>query len=392
MRRIVALGSGIAGWYALRTLSDQLQGRPHLELTILCEHNHLSYGPLLPGVASGQLEPADAALPFSRAVDDERRIVDAIERIDPTSREVIGEDAEYPFDALLLDAGLRTDCSVIHPDRAGGAHGVHTLGTVAGAVRIRDALRERLSRRDSTSTTVAIVGGGATGAQLAGHLASAAVDGEIEVVLFESEGRLISDHPPEMQVAAEQRLEEMDVTVRTNTHVQSAASGTVTLADESSETFDTLVWCGPKRGRTYGIGNDAPAVRDGFIAIDEAHRVRGMAAAFGCGASTRGATGREPSPRREKKQGTVAAKNLVASLSGQSLTQLEEKSAVLDGLLWLGSSHLAHRGGTLLEGWAAKTIFAGYHASVLPGAMSKARLASQWLTEPKSLLSAEPEN
>jgi NADH dehydrogenase FAD-containing subunit len=138
------------------------------------------------------------------------------------------------------------------------------------------------------------------------------------------------------------------------------------------------------------MGSDAPAVQDGFIAIDDAHRVRGMAAAFGCGASTRGATGRAPSPRREKKQGTVAAKNLVASLSGQSLTQLEEKSAVLDGLLWLGSRHLAHRGGTLLEGWAAKTIFAGYHASVLPGAISKARLAGRWLTESKPLLSTDP--
>ncbi|GEM_PF-5440355 len=390
MRRIVALGSGIAGWYALRTLSDQLQGRPHLELTVLCEQNHLSYGPLLPGVASGRLEPADVSLPFSRAVDDEKRIVDVIERIDPTSREVIGENAVYPFDALLLDPGLRTDWSLLHPDRTGGATGVHALRTVADAVRIRDELRERLTHPDSTSTTVAIVGGGATGVQLAGHLASAAVDGAIEVVLFESEGRLISDHPPEMQVAAEQRLTEMDVTVRTDTHVQSAASGRVTLEDESSETFDTLVWCGPKRGRTYGMGSDTPAVQDGFIAIDDAHRIRGMAAAFGCGASTRTATGREPSPRRKKKQGTVAAMNLVASLSGQSLRHLEQKSDVLDGLLWLGSNHLAHRGGTLLEGWAAKTIFAGYHASVLPGAMSKARLASQWLTESKPLLSAEP--
>jgi NADH dehydrogenase FAD-containing subunit len=348
MRRIVALGSGIGGWYAFRDLTGHLEGRPHIELTFLVEAKHFSYRPLLPAVVSGRFDPADVTLSFASAIEDNECTVDTIETVDRSAQQVVGTEAHYPYDALLIDGAHRT-----HPP----APSIHTLRDASDAIGLRDALRQRLHKESSTS--VAIVGGTATGVELAGHLASAAAEGQLNISIFESKGRLVADLPPEMQVAVRSHLEEAGVAVHTDTHV-----------DPSEVDADTVVWCAGGSLCGFGLTDE----------VDETLRLRDGAPVFRCGGESVG---------ERKRQGRLAAKNLVASLSGQALSRRDSASELLDGLLWLGSTYLAHRGGTLLEGWAARTIFIGYHASVLPGARAKTRLASNLFSDRPGLLPDE---
>lgn len=344
MRRIVALGRGIGGWYAFRDLTDHLEGRPHIELTFLVEAKHFSYRPLLPAVVSGRFDPADVTFSFASALEDNECVVDTIKTVDTSDQQVVGTEAHYPYDALLIDDAYRT-----HPP----APSIHALDDASDAIGLRDALRQRLHKESSTS--VAIVGGTATGVELAGHLASAAQE-QLEVALFESKGRLVPNLPPEMQVAVRSHLEETGVTVHTDACV-----------DPDDLHADTVVWCAGGSLCGFGLTDD----------VDETLRLRDGAPVFRCGGESVG---------ERKRQGRLAAKNLVASLSGQALSRRDSASELLDGLLWLGSTYLAHRGGTLLEGWAARTIFIGYHASVLPGARAKTRLAGNLFSDRPGLL------
>ncbi len=124
---------------------------------------------------------------------------------------------------------------------------------------IRARLLQCLSQ--SQTLNVAIVGGGATGVELAAELvqlttsaiAYGATDlsGRINITLIESGPRLLAAFPDDISAATQARLEALGITVLTSTRVTAATAQGFVLGDGSTLDASLKVWAaGVKASRT----------------------------------------------------------------------------------------------------------------------------------------------
>src|SRR3954454_8319653 len=111
--RIVVVGGGFAGFYALRYLHAHL--RPdQAELVLVTPNDYLLYSPLLPEVATGVIEARHIAVSLRRALPRVRLVLGHVRAVDLGGRTVtvtpaVGSGAAEiqvePWDQLVLVPG-----------------------------------------------------------------------------------------------------------------------------------------------------------------------------------------------------------------------------------------------------------------------------------------------
>ena len=174
--QVVIVGAGFAGLEASKALA-----KATVDVTLVDAYNHHCFQPLLYQVATAALSPADVAWPIRailRAQQNVRVIMARVTAIDVQANRVHTTEIDLPYDYLLLATGS-THSYFGHDDWAPFAPG---LKHIADATEIRrrfllaferaevvedEAARERL-------LTFVIIGGGATGVEMAGAIAEVA--------------------------------------------------------------------------------------------------------------------------------------------------------------------------------------------------------------------------
>jgi NADH dehydrogenase len=175
--RAVVLGCGFGGLAAARRLA-----RAGLDVTIVDRENHHLFQPLLYQVATAGLSGVQIAAPIRHLFRGRANVgvlmAEAL-AVDTTTRHVLldgGDRLEYDY--LVVATGA-THSYFGHPEWAGPAPGLKTLDD-ALVIRRRVLLAfERAERaRDEAARriclTLAVVGGGPTGVELAGTIAEIA--------------------------------------------------------------------------------------------------------------------------------------------------------------------------------------------------------------------------
>ncbi len=187
-------------------------------------------------------------------------IMDAVESIDldnKTAQSALG--VTVGWDYLVVAIGGRT--SYFGNDHwAEHAPGIKTLEdamrvrrTVLTSFELAEAIDDPDERRKLT--TIVVVGGGATGVELAGAMAELSTivfkkdfrridPTEARVVLIDGGGRLLSPFPEKLSASAKRQLEGLGVEVILNTRVQDIhADGVLLNNGETIETHNVL-WGG----------------------------------------------------------------------------------------------------------------------------------------------------
>ncbi len=178
--RIVVLGAGFAGLNALDELAKLARGRrteapaPRLLLTLVDRNSYSTFQPLLYQVATAGLTSADVAYPAWTAV---RKAGSGFRKgevtgLDTDARQVLLADGSVlGYDYLILATGV----SAAFFGVPGAAEHALSLYTRRDAIVLRDHLMAELERRSLTGQAgdlaITVVGGGATGVELAGTLA-----------------------------------------------------------------------------------------------------------------------------------------------------------------------------------------------------------------------------
>ena len=169
-RRIVIAGAGFAALSALRNLPYV----PGLGVTLVDQNSYSTFQPLLYQVATAGLTAADVAYPIRavahRTGAEFRRA--KITRVDPAGRQVcLADGTVLDYDYLILATGVTAAFFGV----PGAAEHAMSLYTRKDAVRLRDRLMAELDSRsvpgDDRDLYITVVGGGATGVELAGTLA-----------------------------------------------------------------------------------------------------------------------------------------------------------------------------------------------------------------------------
>ncbi len=252
--QVVIAGAGFGGLQATKALA-----RAPVDIVLVDAYNHHCFQPLLYQVATAALSPADVAWPIRAIVRSQKNvrvIMARVTGIDVETRRVHTSEIELPYDYLVLATGS-THSYFGHDDWAPFAPG---LKHIADATEIRRRFLLAFERAEVVEDeaerarllTFVIVGGGATGVEMAGAIAEVArrtlrhdfrrIDPRnSSIILIEAGPRLLPTFPGPLADYATRSLQSMGVEVELNRSVTGCDAQGVSLAGGRIAAA-TVVW------------------------------------------------------------------------------------------------------------------------------------------------------
>lgn len=267
--RVVILGGGFGGLSAALALKNA-----PVEITLLDRCNYHLFQPLLYQVATGSLSPANIASPLRQILRRQKNtkvwLAEAVD-IDASNRRVILSDGDVPYDTLIIATGS-THQYFGHDEWEKFAPGLKTVED-ATAIRRRILLAFEAAEREPDPAklkawmTFVIVGGGPTGAELAGALGEIAHDtlthdfrdidpSRTQIILVEGTDRALPTYPPKLSEAASKMLVRLGVTVRTGAMVTDIKADSVMIREgDRTEPIPTrtVLWAAGVLASPLGI-------------------------------------------------------------------------------------------------------------------------------------------
>ena len=306
---VLIVGGGYSGVHTARSV--RRAGRSASIVDPTGRHDFVTR---LAAVAGGTAPASDASAPLSDFADDV--IIGSM---------VAVRDGEVDLDdgtTLTADAVVLTAGAVpVTPPIDGIEHG-WPLRTESDAM----ALRTEIERSDA----VVIVGGGATGVQLAGAIATTHPD--VSITLIDGSDRLLAGMGDASGRDAERILQERGVVVRLGSEIDAIHERGVSINGES--VAGVPVWAAGFQARADEFG--LPVDDEGRVLVDRFLRVEGWTKTLAAGdiALHRTASGDElpMSAQIAVQAGDVAGRNAVRLLRGDTLDRagLAHRGWVLD--------------------------------------------------------------
>ena len=255
-KRVLIIGGGFAGLACAKQLAD----RPDVTVTLVDRENHHLFQPLLYQVATAALAAPDIARSLRQLMCKAANVtvlMDEITGIDPVQKEATSKHRVYAYDYLVLAAGAQTSYFG-NDDWAQYTLGLKSLDDAADIRRSVFGALERAELTDDVEErkrlmTVAIVGGGPTGVELAGAYSDLAkralktnyrrlnID-DLRVVLVQSGDRILKPFDNDQSQYTKDYLERRGVEIILGHRVTGVQEHTL-LFDEADPIYaETLIW------------------------------------------------------------------------------------------------------------------------------------------------------
>ncbi|WP_250507806.1 NAD(P)/FAD-dependent oxidoreductase [Caballeronia sp. GAFFF3] len=278
--RIVIVGGGAAGLELATRLGNSVGKRRRAEVILIDRFPTHFWKPLLHEVASGQIDASSHQIDYAAHAkwNHFRFEQGALANIDRGRRELVIDETTdidgrpllpkrtLAFDSLVLALGSVTNFFSI----PGAAQHALTLETVEQAETFRRRLLSSLLRSSHarqatpgaarTPVSVTVIGGGATGVELAAalrgsaemlreyHLASIDPASDIRIRLLEGAPRVLPALPERISTRAQDVLAKLGVEVRLGCRVRSVDEQAVSTADGETLTSDITIWAAGVEG------------------------------------------------------------------------------------------------------------------------------------------------
>lgn len=329
---VLVVGGGYAGLHAAAVV--QRSGVP---VTVVDRTGRHDFVTRLAAVAGGTAPVEDASRPV-RCFADLFAVASVVEVADGSV--TLSDGRTVTADAVVVTAGSAPSRPPVD-----GIELVHDLRSAEDAVALRGSI--------ARSPSVVVVGGGATGVQLAG--AAAVAHPSLTVHLVEAATRLVGGMPDAFSAGAMRILEGRNVQIH-------LGSGVERITEQGALVDGTLleglvVWAGGFSALAHHYG--VPTADDGRILVDEALRVLGNERTFAAGdiAAHRNAQGEAlpMSAQTAVRAGTAAGTNAARAVRGEPVraVDLRQIGWVLDlgghrGLAQIGPINLTAPGVDLI--------------------------------------------
>lgn len=291
-QRVLIIGAGFAGLAAVRALEGS-----GADVSLIDRNVYSTFQPLLYQVATGGLNPGDVAYAVRGFASkrDTRFRHGTVTKVDFDDRVVwFGDGGSLPYDWLIIATGVTANYFGV-PGAAEHSMAIYTRGE---AISLRDELMARLERiasgRGRDDANIVIVGGGATGVEMAGTVAELRTAGlsvafpeinpsRVRVVLVEQAPELLTPFHPSLRAYALRQLLDRHVDVRLNTAIREVTADSVIVGDGEVVHSDLTVWAAgvtaPEAVRAWGL----PHREGGRIAVGDDLRVDGFDRVFAVG-------------------------------------------------------------------------------------------------------------
>ncbi len=298
--KVVILGAGFGGLTAARALDGIA------DVTLIDRHNFQTFLPLLYQVSTAGLAADHVAYPIRGALRKSKvkfRMGSPIS-VDHKNKSVKLDSSEVlDFDYLIVALGSATNDFGIK----GVAENALGMKTVNEALNIRSEIMRRFEDlcrfEDDTKFSIAVVGGGPTGVEMAGAIAelkrgplssdNADAAKNIDVYLVEAGPRLLPALSPKLSQRTKKDLEKLGVKVLTDAVVKEVKPRQISFADGNKIPAEITVWAAGVKGEPTMKKLSIPQ-ESGRIAVDPTMQVSNYPYIFAIGdiAGAKGADGR----------------------------------------------------------------------------------------------------
>lgn len=291
-KQIVIVGGGIAGLLLAVKLGRLAKKKRLFDVTLVDRSFSYVWKPMLHNIAAGTTKDSNltiAFIPFAKkhgfrfvhgainAIDTHKKSIDVAINIKEghLDKDVT---SHIHYDAVIFAVGSRAND--FHTP--GVAENCMFLDTLDGAFHINHTLREATYNAylENKPLNIVVVGGGATGVQLAGELhklvgtvAKYDISDKqppIKVILLEATKRILPGFPEKISKAAEKQMKLLGIDVRVNAMVESADKQGFTLKGGERIEASIKIWAAGVKG-TQGADNltQLHRQRNGQITVRE---------------------------------------------------------------------------------------------------------------------------
>jgi NADH:ubiquinone reductase (H+-translocating) len=398
---VVIAGGGFGGLYAARRLERRLP-RHSARITLVSDVNFLLYTPLLPGAASGSLEPRHVVVPLREELDWTEMRLGRVESADPAQNElavrtVDGREEVLHYDQLIVSLGSVSRVLPV-PGLAEHALGFKTLADAIALrnrallhLEIAESLPDEDSRREYL--TFVFVGAGYAGLEGLAEMQDYVADvmeryprsrlAGARFVLVEARDRVMSEIPAPLAEFASRELRRRGIEIRTDTMLNSMDERSATLSTGERIAARTVCWTAGVQPPAV-VGRLGLPLVDGRIDVDATMRVKGHNDVWAIGDA---AAVPDPAKRRRQatpptaqhaiRQGRRVAENVAAAMSGGRPKPFRYRT--LGVFVDMGQHQaVAQMIGLPLRGFPAWFAARTYHLVMMPGMARRVRLAVDW--------------
>ena len=395
--RVVIAGGGFGGL----KLAQELDSR-YFQVILIDHHNYHQFPPLIYQVASSGLEPSSIAFPFRSALRKKTGFVfrlAEVQGVAPERNLLLTSVGEVKYDYLILACGGTTN--FFGNDQI-ARHSL-PMKTLYESMNLRNVLLQNIEKalvsddeeRRNALLTVAIVGGGPSGVEIAGALAEMKryvlpkdypyLDSSLfRIHLLDASPRLLQAMSERSSETAARGLREMGVEIHTGTMVSDYDGKTLRLSDGSEMKTRTVIWVsGIVANAVEGIQAEALG-RGRRILVDEHNEVKGLTNVFAIGdqclmtADANYPNGHPQLAQVAIQQARLLARNLRARQEGKPLSPFHYKD--LGSMATIGRNRaVAEIRGAKWGGFTAWMLWLVVHLRSILSVRNKVIVLLNWI-------------
>lgn len=392
---VLIVGGGFAGLEAAKRL-----GASEVRVTLVDRHNHHLFQPLLYQVASATLSPAEIAAPIRQILRRQKNtevLLGEVDALQPSLKRVQLKDGRsLAYDFLILAAGVG-HAYFGHSDWAGVALGLKSL---EDALEIRRRFLLAFERAEQEADpderrallTFVIVGGGATGVELAGTMKEMARltlpkefrnirTAQARVVLIEAGAGVLSTFGEGLSEKARRSLERIGVEVRLGQAVTQMDSQGIRLGEEFISAR-TILWAAGVSASPLGASLAVPMDRMGRVIVNADLLIPAHPEVFVVGDLAHFDHGSDhPLPGLAPvavQQGRLAAENILAKLRGPARAPFRYRDRGTMATIGRGAA-IARLGPFRFSGYLAWLAWLFVHLMLLVNFRNRVFVFFEWL-------------
>ena len=396
-KRIVIVGGGLGGLeLAFKLVDDDYQ------VVLVDKNNYHQFPPLIYQVASGGLEPSSISFPFRRLFQGKKDFFFRMAKVESvnTDKKIIKTTVgEIDYDYLVMAFGAKTNFFGNKDIEATTL----PMKSVSEAMRLRNtilrnlelALTEEDPARKQALMNIVVVGGGASGVEIAGAVAEMKKNiiardypdldsSQMHIYLVNAVDRLLSAMDPVSSKRAERDLKELHVHIRQPQFATEYKDGILKTSAGLEIPTQTVIWVSGICANTVE-GFPAESIgHAGRFLTDRFCRVKGVKDVYAIGDVSL-VEGDEEYPLGHPQLAQVAmqqaktvAKNFKAMSKGKELKPFKYKN--LGVMATIGRNHaVAEISGKKFGGFPAWALWLVVHLRSILGVKNKTFILLNWV-------------
>ncbi|GAB6011809.1 NAD(P)/FAD-dependent oxidoreductase [Viscerimonas tarda] len=396
-KRVIIVGGGFGGL----KLAMELK-KSNFQVVLVDKNNYHQFLPLIYQVASAGMEPSSISFPFRKIVQKKKNLLfrlAEVRAIIPEKNLIQTSIGKASYDYIVFAAGATSNFF-------GNKHIEEVaipMKNISEAMGLRNALLSNFERAVTCATetekrellNIVIVGGGATGVEIAGALSEMKkfvlpkdypeMDiNEVQIYLIEAVDRLLSGMSTKSSASIEEFLKSMGVNVLLNKKVVDYKDHKVVLGDGAEIPTRSFIWVSGITAVPIGNMPDSALGRGKRIKVDAFNRVEGFDNIFAIGdqciqtADPNFPNGHPQLAQVAIQQGALVAKNLKQLEAGKEPQPFHYND--LGSMATVGRNKaVAELFGLKLRGLFAWLIWLVVHLRSILGVRNKTIVLLNWI-------------